>query len=204
MPGNDTLVFFLRLAKPWPPSPYLVHAGHKGKIGTCVVLGRQEKTDALSGGYVNHVGFRFLGIHAVDLDDAHLVALEPQVLTGKGTNVDDADVIRLSRLHRDGHVLRVIDEACVRDRLCASRVGLAQKSRNEGLYLVMIPVGKSEDDFLVHLFFVREPGIMNNERPAKAVGILAVIVGVIPIRPGLVHLGRSFCQWYMIRVQSQP
>ena len=59
----------------------------------------------------------------------------------------------------------------------------------------MVPVGKSEDNFLVNLLLVGELRIMNDDRATQTVWVLAIIVRVVPVCAGLVDLQMSeMCQ----------
>ena len=169
-------------------STYRVHACDYGEVGTGVILGREEETHALRRGDVDHFRFRRLGIHAINLDDLHRVALDPEVLAGKGAHVDDAEKVRLARLNGDGHVLGVIDEGGLGDRLGSGGVGLAQEAGDEVFDLIVVPVRQGEDDLVVSLVLVGEVRVMDDERTTKTVGVLAVVVRMIPVRPGLVDL----------------
>lgn len=52
----------------------------------------------------------------------------------------------------------------------------------------MIPIGKGEDNFLIILALIRRVWIRDNERATKAIWILSLDVGVIPISSGLGYL----------------
>ena len=165
-----------------------IHACDKGKVGIRVVLGRQEKSHSPSSRNVDHIGLSSLGIHAVYLNNAHLVALEPEILAGKGAHVDDAEMVRLTWLDRDGYVLRIIHEGSIGNGFGASWVSLAHKARDEMLDLVMIPVRKGQYKLLIHLLPVGELWVVDNDWPTEAVGILSVVVRVIPVRSRLADL----------------
>ncbi len=80
-----------------PRPAYRVHVRHKREVCARVVLGREEETVALSCADVDHLGVGRLDVDAVDLDDAHGVVLEPQVLAGEGADVDGAEEIGPAR-----------------------------------------------------------------------------------------------------------
>ena len=167
---------------------YSVHACDDGEIRGCFVLGCHEETDSLGGGDVNHFGFGVLGVYAVYFDDAHLVAFNPEVLACKSADVDYAEHVCLAGLNGDGDVLRVVHEGGVGNGFSTSRVLLVDELRDERLNLIVVPVGKGEDDFLIHLLFVGELGIMDNDGTAKTIGVLAIVVRVVPVCSGLVDL----------------
>lgn len=127
-------------------------------------------------------------VHTVNLQNGHVVALEPDVLPGKGANVDHAEEIRLSRLQRDTQVLRVVQQGRVGHRLGAGRVGLAHEAGQQAVHLVVVPVGHSHDDLLVVHVLEGRLRVVDDEGPSQAVGVLAMDVGMVPVGAGLVDL----------------
>lgn len=103
-----------------------------------------------------------LGVHAIDLDDGEVVALDPKVLARKGTNVDQPEQIRLAGLHGHGKMLRVIDQSGLGDGLSASWVALVHELLDENGHLIVIPVREGHDNLLVVLSAVGRVWIMNN------------------------------------------
>lgn len=116
------------------------------------------------------------------------MTLEPEVLAGKGTNVDDAELVRLARLDGDGEVLRLVHEGGLGHGLGAGRVGLCEELRDQVLHLVVVPVRQGEDELMVNFVLVGEVWVVDDERAAQTVGVLGVGVRVVPIRARLVDL----------------
>lgn len=57
------------------------------------------------------------------------MALEPDVLASKGSDIDHAEEVGLARLNRHGQILGLIEECVIRHWLCSSRVALADEAR---------------------------------------------------------------------------
>lgn len=52
----------------------------------------------------------------------------------------------------------------------------------------MIPIGKSEDNFFIILALIRRVWVRDDERATKAVWILSLDMGVIPVSSRLSYL----------------
>lgn len=116
------------------------------------------------------------------------MALNPEVLAGKGTNVNDSEHVGRVGLDGDSQVLSLIHERRLGYRLSTSRVVLGQESRKKSGHLVMVPVREGQDKFMVNLLSVRELGVVDDEGTAKTIRILRIVVRVVPVCAGLVNL----------------
>jgi hypothetical protein len=116
------------------------------------------------------------------------MTLEPNVMGCEGANVDQAHEICLAWLDIDLKVLRVVHKGRLRHGLSTRGVLDTDELLEQGLDGLMVPVRQSDDDLLIVLALVRAVGIMDNDRAAQTLGVLAVIVGVVPICSRLVKL----------------
>lgn len=91
-----------------------IHGPDNGEVAIGVVTGGQEDAGSLGRGQVDHAGLGWLSVDAVDLDDAERVALDPEILRRKRRHVDDADEVRLARLHGDRLVLAIVHQRGLR------------------------------------------------------------------------------------------
>lgn len=119
---------------------YSIHTRHKGKISRGLILRRQQKAASLRSRHINHLGGSRLMIHAIDFDDGHIVALEPDVLSREGADVDHAEEVRFPGLDGDFEVLRLVEEGRLRHRFCASRVAFVVEGREQDGHLLVVPV----------------------------------------------------------------
>jgi len=143
-----------------------------------------------------------MSVDAVDLDDGHVVAFEPHILSGKGTDVDHPHKVSLPRLEGHLQVLGVVEEGRLRHRLGTAGVLLAHEEVDQAGHLVVVPVGYADDNLLVVLVLVRVLGVVHNERTSYSIWVLALAVRVVPIRARLVDLlmfSRSHLQWWIGR-----
>ncbi|TKW49549.1 hypothetical protein CTA1_5576 [Colletotrichum tanaceti] len=169
----------------------LVHGGDDGEVaGLGVVPGGQEEAVTLGRGDVQGVGGGLVGPDAVDLDDAQRVALEPDVVGGEGADVDHADEVGRAGPDVDVEVLGVVHEGRVGHGLGAGGVLDADQLLDEGPGRAVIPVGQGDDEFLVILALVGALGVVDDQGAAEALGVLAVVVGVVPVGADLVKLER--------------
>ncbi len=119
---------------------YLVHACRVGEIGRSIVLGGNEHAVALSCGEINHICSGLLGVDAINFDYLHRMAFKPDILSGKGSDVDDAEQISLPGFDYRCEVLRVVEQGRFWDRLCSGRVQYADEAFEEAGHEVMVPV----------------------------------------------------------------
>ena len=119
---------------------YLIHASNVGVVGRGIVLHCDENAVTLCCSDIDQVGFGSLGIDAVNFHDRHSVAFEPEVLTGKGAYVDNAEHVSLSRLDWRCEVVGVIHEGRFWYWLSPRWVGHTDKTLHELRYFVVIPV----------------------------------------------------------------
>lgn len=167
---------------------YSIHACHDRKVGLCISLGRDEHAASLSSREVDHVGFSWLGVCTINLDDGHLVTLNPEILSSKSTKIDQSQEIRLAGLHWNLEVLRLIHESSLRNRLSTSRVSLAKELGEQGLHLIMVPVGKRHDNLLIVFPLERRLWVVNDEISSKTIRILTLGMRVIPVGSSLSNL----------------
>lgn len=167
---------------------YLVHACAVGKIGRSIVLGGDEHTVALSCCDIDHICRSLLGVNAIDFYNLHSMTLEPDILSGKSSDVDDAKQVSLSGLDCSSEVLRVVEQGRFWHWLCSRRIEYADKGLEKIRHEVMVPVRHSQDSLLVVLAFVGRVWISDDERAPHAVWILGQFVSVIPVRPRLINL----------------
>lgn len=116
------------------------------------------------------------------------MALKPKILSGKSSDIDDAEQVCFSRLDCSGDILRVVEQGSFRDRLGPSRIDYVNEAIEKIGHEIMIPIGQSQDSLLVVLAFVRGLGIGNDEWSAQAVRILGELVTVIPVCTRLIDL----------------
>ena len=160
-----------------------VHAADESIIGRSLVLRGDQETASLGSTNVNHLRLCLVRENPIDFHDGQIMALKPDVLTRKSTNVDDVEEIRLPWLNWDGQVLRIIEQRGLRDRLGSSGIGFVDEGRNEGLHLIMIPVRDGKNKFLIIL--VREIWVADDEGCSKTIWVLSLVVGMIPVTSGL-------------------
>jgi hypothetical protein len=116
------------------------------------------------------------------------MTFDPEVLCGKGSHVDDAKEVGLSWFHRYLQVLGVIHQCCLRDRFCSGGIGNTKELLDETRHLVVVPIRKCEYQLSVNLIGIRILGIVYDERAAKTIWVLAIDMGVIPVRAWLIDL----------------
>lgn len=120
--------------------------------------------------------------HPVDLDDAHIMAVDPEEERRERRDVDHAQAIRLARLEGQRRVLiepaqvrrvlREVDQAGVWHGLGTAGVRDAEEVVRERRVLVVVPVG--EDDSELGVVAVHFGGRVQEEGRAQAVGVLAL------------------------------
>lgn len=167
---------------------YCIHACDDGEVLGGILLGGEKEAHALSSRDVDHLSLSGLGVDTVDLHNAHLMTLEPEVLAGKGTHVDGSEQVRRVGLDRQGVVGGLVHEGVLRNGLSTGGIGFGHELGNESMHLLVIPVGKSKDELLVILILVGKLLIVDNEGTAQAVGVLSAGVRVVPVGSGLVNL----------------
>lgn len=172
-------------------SSYGIHTSDNGIILGGLILSGQKEAASLCCGQIDHIGLGRLSVDSINFDNGYVVSLKPKILTGKCTNVDDAEEVGFAGLNRDSEILGFIHQRSLRHRLRAGGVSLAHEWRDERLHLLMVPIGQGDDDFLIILVLVRVVRIMNNEGTAQAIRILALRVRVVPVCSRLSDLCRS-------------
>lgn len=78
---------------------YGVHASYHDKVGRAVIPGGDKEAVTLSSSQIDHVGLCWLCIHAIDFDDCHGMAFDPEVLAGKGSDVRHTEEVSCARSH---------------------------------------------------------------------------------------------------------
>ena len=119
---------------------YCVHTSNEGIISGRLILRGEQKTISLSCSDIDHFRFGLISVDAVDLNDSHVVALKPKVLTCKGANVHNMDQVRLPGLDGYGQVLRVVEQCVLRNRLGASWVHFVEEFWYQHLHPLVIPI----------------------------------------------------------------
>lgn len=119
---------------------HFVHAGHICKIGGGIILRCYQDTVSLSCCEVDHVCFCRFRVDAVDFNNAHRMAFHPKILAGKCANIDDAEHVGLAWLDWSRKVLGIIEESCIRHRLCPGRIGDADELLDQVRHLIVVPV----------------------------------------------------------------
>lgn len=161
---------------------YSVHAGDNGEVLGRGFLGSQEEADSLSSRDVDHIGLSFLRVDAIDLNNAHSVVLEPEILASKGSHVNNAEQICGFRFDRDSVVHGLVHESVLGDGFGTRGVRLDHEELvDEVGHLIVVPVGEGQDQLLIDLVLIREVLVMDNQRTAQTVGVLRAGVGVIPV-----------------------
>lgn len=168
--------------------PYRVHASKKCVVLRCVILGLDKYAIPLSGRQIDHIRVCRFGVDPVDLNDLHGVALDPKVLTGKSSYVNDTEHISFPRLDHRCQILRVVHERRLRNRLSPCRVGHADEGLQQVRHLVVIPIREREISFLMIVILIRRFWIADNERPSEPIRILSSHMGVVPVCAGLIDL----------------
>lgn len=115
------------------------------------------------------------------------MALEPDVLSGKSTNVDHTEQVCFAGLYCHSEVLGLIEQSSLWHGLCTGRVVLADEAGEQVRHLVMVPVRDGEDKLLVVLAFEWRVWVIDDEWPAQTVWVLAHHMAVIPVRAGLAN-----------------
>lgn len=167
---------------------YRVHTADHWVVCGRLILHRDQHTVTLSAGEVNHARLVGLRPDAVDLNNAHVVAFNPEVLTCECTDVDYTQEVRLAGLHRELEVLGFIHERRFGDRLGTSWVRDADESFQEIGHLIVVPIRQTDDKLLIILAKIRVLRISDDESLPKAVRVLAFRVRMVPIQAGLVQL----------------
>lgn len=121
-------------------SVYFIHAGHVCKIGGGVILCCYQDAVSLGRCEVDHVCFCRFSVDAVDFNNAHRMAFYPEVLACKCTNVDDAEHVGLAWLNWSRKVLGIVEESCIRHRLCPGGIGDADELLHQVRHLIVVPV----------------------------------------------------------------
>jgi len=130
-----------------------------------------------------------ISVYTIDLDDSHLVAIEHPSVTGPVAQTDHMNQVGLIGQHLDLGVAGIVDQRRVRYRLPAckgSLILLGLVFVNQVRHLTVVPVGQRDGELVIVV--ERWLGIMNNERATEAVGVLAHVVGVVPVSSSLVNL----------------
>lgn len=113
------------------------------------------------------------------------MALEPDVLAGKGTDVDHTEEVRLAGLDRDREVLGLVPEGGLGNRLRTGGVSLVDEAGEQVLHLVVVPVRHGEDELLIVLAFEWGVWVVDDHRPAETIWVLSHHVAVVPVRARL-------------------
>ena len=116
---------------------------------------------------------------------------EPNILCSKRSHVDHTEEIRFPRFNLDGQILGIVEKCCLGDRLCARWIGDIDETRQEGLHTLMVPVGKSQNDFLIIKVLERVVVVMDDEGSTDTIRILTALMAVVPVRARLVNLSSS-------------
>lgn len=167
---------------------YLVHACTVGKIGRCIVLSGDEHTVALSCCNIDHICRSLLGVDTVDFYNLHSMTLEPDILSSKSSDIDDAKQVSLSGLDCSSEVLRVVEQGRFWHWLCSCWIEYADEAHEKIRHEIMVPVRHSQDSLLVVFPFVGRVWIADDEWTTHTVWILGEFVGVIPVGPRLINL----------------
>lgn len=118
-------------------------------------------------------------------------------------HADDPDQVSFPRLEIEFDILGIVEEGCIRSWHCARRIFRVRKITFDlSGHLLVVPVGQGEDDFFAVLVFVRRSRIVNDEGSTKPIGVLALVVCMIPVRPGLVDLRSSLSLVSGIKLRS--
>lgn len=165
---------------------YCVHARGKRVVGSRLVFGCDEDATSLRGTKVDHLCLRLIRVDPINLNNGHVVTLEPDILTRKRAYVDDLEEIGLPRLNRHRQVLGIVEEDSLRNGLRTGWVGLVDELWDQDLHLLVIPVRDREREPLVIL--VREIWITDDQRSPEAVRVLSFVVRVIPVSAWLIDL----------------
>lgn len=81
----------------------------------------------MSGRDIDHLSFGSLCVDAVDLNDAHRMTFEPEILRCESGHVDDAEHVCLSGFDIDVQVLSIVHQGGIRHWLSAGRVCITDK-----------------------------------------------------------------------------
>lgn len=119
---------------------YLIHTSNVGIIGRSIVLHRDENAVTLCCSDINQFCFGSLGVYAINFHDPHGMAFDPEVLTGKSADVDNAEHVSFSWLDWRCEIMGVVHEGRFRYWFSSLWVGHAHESLHELWYLVVIPV----------------------------------------------------------------
>ena len=116
--------------------------------------------------------------------------LNPKILRRESRHVNNPKQVRLTCLHRNLDILRVVDERGFGDGFGASGVADGEELLVQLGDGFVVPVGEGENYGFIIEVLVRVFGVVDDEGPAKAVWVLAFVVGVVPVGAGLVDLER--------------
>lgn len=160
---------------------YRVHAPDEWIVGRSVILCSDEHAASLSWGEIDHVCLCWLSVDAIYFDNLHGVALEPKILTSKGSDVDDAEHVSLTRLNERGQILSVVHQCSIGNRFSSCGIFDADESLHQIRHQVMIPIRKSQVSLLVILTLVWGVWVVNDEWSSKSIRILSRHMRVIPV-----------------------
>lgn len=167
---------------------HLIHSANNREVGTGVILGGHEHGVSLGDSDVDEIGLGGLGVGAVNLDDGHSMAFEPDVVGGEGTNVNQTEEVRLAGLDVKMDAMGVVHDGGIGDGLGTSGIPDAHELGHQDVHHAVIPVGKGQHDFLVIHFAEWRVWIMDDESTAQSIWVLALQVRVIPVRSSLINL----------------
>lgn len=170
-------------------SAYRIHGADHGEIGARIVTSGDQEAVSLSSGDVNHLSLGSIYKHTIHLDDFHSVTFDPKVLAGECADVGHVEVVGLSRLDRDGDILCIVNQCSLRHGLCSSRVLNTDEFGHEAWHLIVVPVGKCDDNFFIVLSLERVHGVVDDKYLTQTVWVLAPSVRMVPICSGLRNLG---------------
>ena len=170
---------------------YRIHACDKCIISGSVILRSDEHAVSLCSSEIDHLCLSWLSVDTINFDNGHVVTLEPEILTSKSSDVDDAEHVSLAGLKHRGHVLSVVHQCCIRNWLSSCGVCHVDKDLHQIWHLIMIPIRESQGSLLVVLSLVWGVGVVDDKRASKSIWILSRYMGMIPVRSRLFDLLRS-------------
>jgi hypothetical protein len=168
-----------------------IHGIPDSKVFAGIRLRVDEDTRALTRSNTKHlvasnIG---LGVHSINFDDGHLVAIQDPGVTGPVANTDDMDKVSLVGLDLDLGFGGIVDQSRVGDGLVTSKgfqVLLRFILVEQIGHFTVVPVAESNGELIIVVEWGL--GVVNNKGTTESIRILTHVVRVIPVSSGLVHL----------------
>lgn len=145
-------------------------------IRRSIGISSDEDFISLSGADIKSVRGGWLGCRSVEANDGHFMALEVEEERWESTNVQDVEEIGLSWLDVVHDRLAIVHDRTIGNWRDRREISSRLEEFDDVDTLLVIPVRKRKSVSLVIMSMIRRVPVVDNERAAQAIRILALVV----------------------------